>query len=155
MYSIVSSEYESRHLETFGAWIQSEWGIVSTYTGTVEGIPIPVPILAIEGEELLGGLGFTVFTKPDSKKNGIWINTLLVAPKHRKKGIGSQLIKAAESHANSTKVHELFVYTDKQCLYEKLGWTIVDDTKESKVLRKTLTKCGQAEKSKSEKNESL
>ena len=103
MYSIVSSDYESRHLEIFGAWIQSEWGIVSTYTGTVEGIPIPVPILAIEGEELLGGLGFTVFAKPDSKKNGIWINTLLVAPKHRKKGIGSQLIKAAESHAISTK----------------------------------------------------
>ena len=120
----------------------------------MEGIPIPVPILAIEGEELLGGLGFTVFAKPDSKKNGIWINTLLVAPKHRKKGIGSQLIKAAESHANSTKVHELFVYTDKQGLYEKLDWTIVDDTKESKVLRKTLTNCGQAAESKSEKNES-
>ena len=68
MYSIVSSEYESRHLEIFEAWIQSEWGIVSTYMGTVEGIPIPVPILAIEGEELLGGLGLTVFAKPDSKK---------------------------------------------------------------------------------------
>lgn len=136
MYSIISSGAGKKHLEQFREWVEKEWGAVDSFSGTVEGFLVPAPILAIDEQELMGGLGFTSSTKPDSEDTGIWVNVLLVASKYRNKGIGSQLIQAAEAAASHIKVKELFVYTDVPAIYQKLDWSIVEEKNESTVLKK-------------------
>ena len=62
------------------------------------------------------------FRKPGRKELGLWINALFVPPKHRRNGIASQLVRAAEAEAARAGERELFALTDIPKLYQKLGW---------------------------------
>lgn len=139
MYSIIGSATEQQHLSQFRDWLEEEWGTVDPFEGPVEGFAVPSPILAVDEHVLLGGLGFTSFSKPGSAEIGVWINTLLVAPMYRNTGIGSKLVQAAEAEAIRIKALELFVCTGIPNLYLNLKWTIVGNTNDSMVLRRILT----------------
>jgi predicted N-acetyltransferase YhbS len=99
---------------------------------------VPLPLLGIEGQELLGGLMFSGFRKPGGDVLGLWINALFVAPEHRRKKIASQLIRAAEVEAFRTGERELFALTNIPKLYENLGWQRVETSNEGIVLRAVL-----------------
>lgn len=51
-----------------------------------------------------------------------WLASLYVAPAFRNKGVGKQLIKAAEEAARSQGHEELYLYTDKPDYYRSAGW---------------------------------
>ncbi|MBA8877602.1 GNAT family N-acetyltransferase [Phyllobacterium myrsinacearum] len=51
-----------------------------------------------------------------------WLASLYVAPPFRSKGIGKQLISAAENAARELGHPELYLYTDKPDYYHAVGW---------------------------------
>jgi N-acetylglutamate synthase-like GNAT family acetyltransferase len=88
----------------------------------------------------MGGLAFASATKPQSAEIGIWINMVLVAPNHRKKGIASQLVTSAEMEAKRLGVRDLFVLSEFPSLYQKLGWRCIrrDGSGNETILTRTL-----------------
>lgn len=134
--SIVISTADGKHLEQFREWVENEWGVVDSFEGKVGGVLVPAPIFAVEENVLAGGIGFTSAAKPQSVETVLWINVLLVAPKYRHMGIGSQLVQAAEEVACQLDVKEMYVYTHIPELYQKLDWVLINDIDESVVLKK-------------------
>jgi predicted N-acetyltransferase YhbS len=56
-----------------------------------------------------------------------WLAGLVVAPDHRGRGIGQQLVRTVETHALSIGVVELYLYTwEATAFYHALGWQAVD-----------------------------
>ena len=51
-----------------------------------------------------------------------WLASLYVDPAFRNKGIGKQLIAAAENAARDQGHSELYLYTDKPDYYRAAGW---------------------------------
>ncbi len=57
-----------------------------------------------------------------------WLATVLVAPAHRGKGIGSALSRRATQEASALGVSSLYLFTfDKQSFYARLGWSRLED----------------------------
>jgi GNAT superfamily N-acetyltransferase len=114
-------------------WFESEWGDVDPFEGIYPEIVIPRPIVAVGPQaSLLGGLSFTSAPRPQSTDIGVWINMVLISPRHRKKGIASKLIKAAEVEAERIAISELFVLSEFPNLYQRLGWQPVDSNRSEK-----------------------
>ena len=138
MISIVSSRLASFHLSQLREWIIGEWGKADPFEGVYDEPVVPPPLLVVDGDQLLGGLAFTNAPVQSSDKIGLWINALFVLPEHRRRGIGSMLVAEAQTAASDANVDELFVFTDAPILYQKLDWSIIDDTGTNTVLRKCI-----------------
>ena len=139
MIHIVSSSVAPGHARRLREWLVAEWGEVEPFKSHSDGtVTMPPPLLAIEGQQLLGGLMFSGFRKPGGDALGLWINALYVAPEHRRKKIASQLIQAAEVQACRAAQRELFALTDIPTLYENLGWQRIETSNEGIVLRAVL-----------------
>lgn len=117
---------------------RAEWGKVDSFTGSVNGLFIPAPIIALDQGRLLGGLSYTSAKRPDSDVPGLWINAVLVVPGYRGQGIATQLVKKAVDDARHAGFEVLFVYTDKPAFYEKLDFEITDDSHEHVILKTSL-----------------
>ena len=131
---VVSSSAAPRHLKRLREWFVAEWGEVDSLEGQRESTTILPPLLAIDSSELLGGLMFSSFQKPDGEALGLWINALFVAREHRRKGIASQLVRAAEAEVACAGARELFALTDVPRLYQKLGWRCMKNSSEGTVV---------------------
>lgn len=135
MLSIVNSNFESLHLTQLYNWYKSQWKDVDPFTSSKDGHIIPSPILAVEGEMLLGGLAFTRYKIPDESRIGLWINAVFVKDEYRGKGIGSQLIDAAKKAALYVNEKELFALTDIPEIYQKMGWVIINQDTQGSIVR--------------------
>lgn len=144
MHKIVDSTKAPHLIPRFREWVESEWGNVDSFENSAAGVQLPAPLLALEQQQLLGGLSFTCHAKPNAKTKtktkttGIWINTLYVAPEYRNRGIAAELLEAAQVAATKLSIEELYVFTDLPNIYERRGWKVVRSVKESKVLNKHL-----------------
>jgi predicted N-acetyltransferase YhbS len=139
MLQVVSSSAAPGHARRLREWLVAEWGEVEPFKSQSDGtVTVPLPLLGIDGQELLGGLMFSGFRKPGGDALGLWINALYVAPEHRRKKIASQLIRAAEVDAFGAGQRELFALTNIPKLYENLGWQRVETGNEGIVLRAVL-----------------
>lgn len=139
MHSILCTQIDPNHLVQLREWFVSEWGEIDPFDSKESGIQIPTPIVITEDDELIGGLSFTSAQKPDSTKIVIWVNAVLVSPKHRRIGVASKLVEAAELNAASHRISELFVYTNVPGLYKKLGWQTLETGGEATVLKKSIS----------------
>ena len=122
-------------------WLESEWGHIDPFEGNHAEVTIPSPVVAVDEQtSLLGGLIFGAFAKPGKPDIAVWVNAVIVSPVHRKKGIASQLLQAAEGEAKRLAIGELFVLSDVPGLYQKLGWQIVgsDSSRNETILMTTL-----------------
>lgn len=120
MTRVTSLSAAPEHSERLREWFTTEWGnegsLVSDTAST------PATLVAVDGGALLGGLAFTSYKRPESERTGLWINALFVATQHRRKGIASQLVRAAVAEAHRRSEAQLYALTDIPELYEKLGW---------------------------------
>lgn len=135
---IRNSQLNSPHLQALYRWFIEEWGNVDTFREQKNGVSLPLPLLAFRDDALVGGLAFTGYNKPGTNVAGLWICALLVLPEHRRLGIASKLISAAEQHALNSGFDELFARSTAATLYEKQNWTTLYEEDGNTVLRKSL-----------------
>lgn len=138
MISLCMPEADASLLAEFRAWVEAEWGTVDSFVGGAD-MPLPAPVLALAEGHLVGGLSFTYSKVPGTTDTALWINTLLVAPAFRRKGIASELIRAAERRVALGGIRELYVFTRVAQLYRQLDWCMVGHAAESCILRKELS----------------
>ena len=138
MNCVVVSSAAPGHLRRLHEWFVAEWGNEHFFdlTGSTE----LGPLVAIADIELLGGLAFASFQAPGAESVGLWINAIFVAPKHRQKGVASQLIRAAEVEAIRLGERELYALTDIPELYERLDWCRIQSDSAGTVVSKTFVK---------------
>ena len=141
MFYIIRSNFKSHHLRQLREWFELEWGHAYQFEDSMHGLIIPSPLLAIDGQNLIGGLAFTRYAINVNGEMRLWVNALFVAPGKRRVGVGTRLIRAAQNEAVSIQEKELFVHTGIPNLYQALGWTTVDSG-ERTVLKSTLGSVG-------------
>ena len=84
---------------------------------------LPLALVAREGGELLGTVGLHDNPVVGRRGLGPWLVALWVAPQHRRRGLGSELIAAAERTARKIGVRELYAATSTAIgLFERAGW---------------------------------
>lgn len=107
----------------------------STYQGAVPGEaylqrllskPHFVALAAMEGDDVVGGLAAYVLEKFERERSEVYIYDLAVAAAHRRRGIGTGLIRALEPIARAKGAYVIFVQADAADapavkLYESLG----------------------------------
>ncbi len=140
MLNIKSSESCMHHLPLLRKWFEAEWGEVDPFDTQINGSAVPLPIVAVNKGELVGGLAFTRFPCPQSSSQALWVNALLVDPGYRNQGISSLLIKAAESLGSQLGETHLYSYTDIPHLYIKQNWVVVEESGSHFVLSKSVIK---------------
>lgn len=123
MIKIVRTAVAPQLVAEFRTWLIDEWGTIDAFEGRHPGTPVPRPIFALDGEQLIGGLAFTSAKLPDGKV-GVWVNAVLVASIHRRKGVATELIEASKLAAAELGFREIHALTDIPQLYENLGWSV-------------------------------
>jgi N-acetylglutamate synthase-like GNAT family acetyltransferase len=59
-----------------------------------------------------------------------WLATVLVAPTHRGKGVGSALSRRATEEAEALGVSQLYLFTfDKASFYARMGWSALEQAR--------------------------
>ncbi len=123
-------EIKSQKALELNRLLNIEWPNLGEFRATELGLKVPGPIVAIEKQELIGGLSFTCYKEPDGEEIVVWVNALLVIPSFRFQGIASKLILASHCSANC-----LYALTDIPVLYTKVGWQVVKKDSNGTVVK--------------------
>jgi GNAT superfamily N-acetyltransferase len=120
-------------IPTIAGWYFAEWGHITKLSAEAVAAKmrdalnrdkIPLFVLAVEGEEILGVAGLKCREMPIYPDKEHWIGGVFVPPTHRGKGIASRLAKRIVEIAGSLGVRTLHLQTSKLNggLYARLGW---------------------------------
>lgn len=86
---------------------------------------IPLTVVAHEEGELLGSASLVrndMDTRPELTP---WLAGVFVAPKHRRRGVGAELVRRVMDEAAAQKVAILYLYTvHSETFYASLGWSL-------------------------------
>lgn len=129
--TLEQTTHHHHKLPVLRQWMLEEWQKCDPFFSEPPDAPVPGPILAFADGQLAGGLVFSRYASPLDQSRALWINGLIVAPEHQKKGIGRQLIRAADDAARSLSESHMFVYTHLPELYQKCDWEIQTPEKEA------------------------
>ena len=85
-----------------------------------------IAIVALEQDQVVGGLVAYELRKFEQKRSEIYIYDLAVDTDHRRRGVATQMISYLAEHASEIGAHAVFVQADKVdapaiSLYRKLG----------------------------------
>ena len=135
-------EYLADHpefLPTLAHWQHEEWGHLRP-GDSVEGRlarlqsysqrhGIPLTVVAHENRELLGSASLVrndMATRPELTP---WLAGVFVAPEHRRRGVGAELVRRVIAEAAEQKVPILYLYTvHSETFYANLGWSLQERT---------------------------
>lgn len=91
---------------------------------------IPLTVIALSDDELLGSASLIKHDMDDRLDLTPWLAGVLVAPEHRRKGIGAALVRRVMGEATSLQIPKLYLYTvDSTAFYASLGWSAVEKTR--------------------------
>ncbi len=119
------------HVSLVAGWIYDEfWRGRSGYSvATFEGLlrqagdpaRIPLSLLALADGAPAGTVNL-VHTDSEARPDlHPWLAALVVVPEHRRRGIGSALVRALVGHATRLGFDELFLGTDIPAFYARFG----------------------------------
>jgi aminoglycoside 3-N-acetyltransferase I len=96
------------------------------YLGRLLGKPHVIVLVAMAGEEVVGGLAAYELDKFEQDRREIYIYDLAVAERHRRRGIAKRLIHELKRSASERDVYVMFVQADVDdapaiALYASLG----------------------------------
>lgn len=130
-------------------WIEREWPTRGNENrskrelrlcGNRDPKKLPVPLIALVDSKLVGVVCLTQWEQGIEKGQPHWIDVVLVAPAHRMRGIGVELVRAAEKRAKGLGVRELHALTPYPRLYLRANWIPFQSELETRdmVLKKSL-----------------
>jgi N-acetylglutamate synthase-like GNAT family acetyltransferase len=124
------------------AWIYNEWSYL--YPGAtlqdfedllrerINKKSLPLTLVAIEAGEPVGTASLKAFDMETRSDLTPWLTSLYVAKPWRRRGIGSNLVKAIEQKAAELEIRKLFLFTTDAALvdlfYSRLGWIVKEKT---------------------------
>ena len=96
------------------------------YLARLLGKPHFIAVVAMAGDEVVGGLAAYELDKFEQDRREIYIYDLAVAERHRRRGVATALIGELRTIASQRDVYVIFVQADPQdgpaiALYESLG----------------------------------
>jgi len=147
-FQFPSAADRAAHYPQLQQWFESQWADFPSIAGPAHAQygPVPAPIVALDEDQVLaGGLAFAWFVIPNMPEapapplQQVWINGVLVAPQHRRVGLASRLVSAAEREASAGDIQRLFVRTQYPVLYERLGWRRIHSEGDDHNLIKALS----------------
>lgn len=138
MVSIENSKYKSPQLVLLHQWFVAEWGEGDFFQTRRYDKNIPAPLIALKGEQLVGGLSFTRYPNPDADTIEIWVNALLISPKFRGQNIAHQLIQHAQQTVCKLNENYIFARTAVPQLYMKSGWEMLKSDGADQIMIKRL-----------------
>ena len=104
---------------------QSEWNDFLFAENYKAGCQLPPVLVALKGNEVVGGLSYSWFREPQGSDDVVWFNAVYVSPEFRGRGIASELINRGVDQVSANIQSNLYVYTNVAPLYESLGWSVV------------------------------
>ncbi|HEY8940370.1 MAG TPA: GNAT family N-acetyltransferase [Cellvibrio sp.] len=132
----ITTTYGEPEFRQFKTLIADQWPHAELPDWNQESSKLPKAVLAVRDGQVIGGLSFIWYPRPGGGELVLWINTLFIAPFHRKSGVASALVQFAMNERARDK--EIFVYTTVPSLYLKLGWSLVSVDNEHHVLKYIL-----------------
>jgi GNAT superfamily N-acetyltransferase len=120
-------------------WLFDEWGherpgssvesIAEDIRSKLDPASLPIQLLALRAERPVG----VAMLKPHEMKDIFpertpWLGSLVVAPAHRRNGIGAALTREIEELARSRGFARLYLQTERADggVYARLGWAVCD-----------------------------
>ena len=131
-------EYLADHpevLPTLAQWQHAEWGYLrpgdsvearmARLQSSVQIGRIPLTVIALAVGELLGSASLIPHDMDTRMELTPWLAGVFVAPEHRRKGVGAQLVRRIMAEAAALKVLLLYLYTvHSEKFYANLGWSL-------------------------------
>ena len=127
---------DDTHLEQITDWMYGWWGKAEGYpyeavrasmAHSLQPQRLPRTYGLFLGERLVGMYQFTnadLFPRPDLYP---WLANLYVDPACRGRGFGRLLIESVRAQAAEAGLRELYLFTTHSGLYEKFGWTFLQE----------------------------
>lgn len=123
-------------IPTLAGWFYAQWGPLnpgSSLEGTLRTLRahlnrdrLPLTLVALRGPELVGSASLRpadLVSRPDLSP---WLASVYVERAHRRQGIGSQIVAAAEAKARELGIGRLYLFTyDQEHFYSGLGWSVL------------------------------
>jgi len=125
------------HLDKMTDWLYDWWGkaegysyeAVRTYMAySIQEQRLPQTYGLFRGDELVGMYQFTngdLFPRPDLYP---WLANVYIEKDCRAEGFGRFLLESVRGCAAKAGLKELYLFTVHDSLYEKFGWTFVQET---------------------------
>lgn len=128
-----------QHLAQVVAWVFEEWGrhipgvtlekIEARFSNHLHRNALPLTLLALMDGQAAGTASLQttdMYTHPELTP---WLAAVYVPPAHRRLGIGSELVQAAEAVSRRIGVRRLYLFTpDRERFYARLGWSVLERT---------------------------
>jgi GNAT superfamily N-acetyltransferase len=129
---IIDLRQDPQHLNTLAQWHHDQWAYLhpgGSLAGRIEKMAaylgdtfIPTIFIA-KNPDILGSAAIVAHdmdTRPDLTP---WLASVYVAPEHRKKGVGAELVRHVMREARQAGIKTFYLFTpDQEHFYQKLGW---------------------------------
>ncbi len=122
-----------QYIDIVTKWLNDEFGNEQSfnfYKGIIEHSlaenQLPITFVAIEDNELIGTVGIWRSDLLSRQELFPWLSALFVPEKYRNKGIGKELQEYVLEYCRKLQYKEIYLYTDIEDYYEKIGWQQID-----------------------------
>ena len=128
-------------------WHHEEWGYfnpddsvekrianLQTHLGRKQ---IPTTFVSLSGGILLGSASLVAHDMDTRMDLSPWLASIYVLPEHRRREIGTALVRRVIEEAVEVSVETLYLFTpDREGFFASLGWSVVERTeyREEKVV---------------------
>jgi len=132
MTALLNLKDHAQHLEQLAVWHYQQWSYLNPGESLHQRMLrmqcylndqlIPSTFIAV-GKDLLGSAALVVNDMETNPQLSPWLASVYVAPQHRRKGIGTQLVLHTMAQAKHGGINTLYLFTpDMAPFYRKLGW---------------------------------
>ena len=126
-------EHHARHIPALARWHHDQWSYLNPRRTLDEraerlqahlgGRRMPTTVVAIDGDSLLGSASLIEHDLPTRTDLSPWLASVYVSAEHRRRGIGSALVRRMVEEAGALGYETLYLFTmDRERLYTGLGW---------------------------------
>ena len=139
LMEIVNLKKHPEFIPTLAEWHHGEWAPlnpgdsverrISMFEAESESDGLDRTFVAVSGDAPHGSASLVEHDMNTRMDLSPWLASVYVAAEHRKKGIGSELVRRIVEEATSLEHRTLYLFTlDQEKLYSGLGWSLIEKT---------------------------